>query len=175
MNNKLFSVTFAAAALASATAAWAYVEKPQSSDVTIEFSEPESYTDFKLTPFGGESQRDYLERRMREEIGIAVNRHLPPGYQLALRITDVDMAGDFQPELGPDADQVRILRAIHPPRVKVEYALADELGNTISSGEETLSDMGYTFTVRRPNESEVSRESELVGKLVRRISREAKS
>jgi hypothetical protein len=174
MNNKLFSVTFAAAALASATAAFAYVDKPQSGDVTIEFSEPESYTDFKITPFGGESQRNYLERRMREEIGVAVNRYLPAGYQLALRITDVDMAGAFLPELGPDADNIRVLRAIDPPRVKVEYVLADESGNVITSGEDTVSDVGYTFTVRRPNESEVSRESELVGKLVRRISREAK-
>jgi hypothetical protein len=58
--------------------------------------------------------------------------------------------------------------------VKVEYVLADESGNVITSGEDTVSDVGYTSTIRRPNESEVSRESELVGKLVRRINREAK-
>lgn len=175
MNNKIFSVAFAAAALASATAAFAYVEKQTSEGVTIEFNEPESFTDFQLTPFANDSQRDYLVRQMREEIGVAVNRYLPPGYQLALRITDVDMAGEFRPEYGPDADGIRVLRAIDPPRVEVEYALADGAGNVIASGQESLSDPGYTFTVRRMNESEVARESELVAKLVRQISREAKS
>ena len=175
MNNKFLSVAIAAAALASATAAFAYVDRQNTEGISIVFNEPESYTDFKVTPAGGESQRNYLERKMREEVGAAVNRYLPPGFQLALRITDVDMAGDFHPEFGPGADHIRVLRATHPPRDKVEYALADASGNIITSGEDTLSDLGHTFVVRRPNESEVSRESELVGKLVRRLSREART
>jgi hypothetical protein len=65
------------------------------------------------------------------------------------------------------------MRAIDPPRVKVEYALADADGNVIASGNETLTDMAYTWKVRRPNDSEIRRESELVENLVRDISNKA--
>lgn len=170
----LFSVTFAAAALASATTAFPNAENVRDDGISIEFNEPQSYTDFKITPSNSESQRDYLIGKMRDEINTAVSRFLPPGYQLSLRINDIDMAGEFLPELGPDADQVRIMRDIDPPRVKIEYALADASGNVLASGEKTLSDLSYNFKIRRPNESEVSRESELVVELVRKISRDAK-
>jgi hypothetical protein len=171
--NKLLSTTLAAAALAGATTVYSYTETPANGSVTIEFNEPQSYTDFKLTPAGTESQRDYLVRTMRQEINRAVNKYLPPGYQLTIRINDVDMAGEFRPEFGPDADTIRIMRAIDPPRVKLEYALADADGNVIASGNETLTDMAYTWKVRQPNDSEISREAELVKNLVRDISRKA--
>jgi hypothetical protein len=171
--NKLIPFALAAAALLGTTAAYSSTETSKNSGVTIEFNEPQSYTDFQLTPAGTESQRDYLVRTMRQEIDRAVNRYLPPGYPLTIRINDVDMAGEFRPELGPDADTIRIMRAIDPPRVKVEYALADADGNVIASGNETLTDMAYTWKVRRPNDSEIRRESELVENLVRDISNKA--
>jgi hypothetical protein len=56
-------------------------------------------------------------------------------------VTDVDLAGRFE-WWRPYAYDVRILRDITWPRIKLRYALADG-GRTVLSAEEQISDLNY--------------------------------
>ena len=41
---------------------------------------------------------------------------VPEGDKLTITFTDIDLAGDFEPWRGPQWDEVRIVKAIYPPR-----------------------------------------------------------
>ena len=78
---------------------------------------------------------DYVVRR--------ADTLLPPGQQLDIAIDDIKLAGDFEPWQGPDAQDIRFMRDIYPPRVDLHYKLTDAHGTTIREGKARLRDLGY--------------------------------
>ena len=171
MKAKLYSVV-AAAALCGATATFGFGGKSQKADVTVEFLEPENFTDFRITQMGGKSEQASLESELKEEINRAGQRYLPPNYQLKLRFRDIDMAGDFEPWRVRLQD-TRIVRDIYPPRLSVEYVITDATGNVVGSGERTLTDLTFQMRLRMPNPSnrDTQVEAEMVSDFIREITR----
>lgn len=68
-------------------------------------------------------------------------RHLPPGQDLEIEILDIDLAGDFEPWNFPGHD-VRILRAVTPPRMHLRYRLIQD-GVTVREADERLVNLTY--------------------------------
>ncbi|HEX9785340.1 MAG TPA: DUF3016 domain-containing protein [Opitutaceae bacterium] len=143
----------------------------QSDDVTIDFLEPDKYTDFKTSPMGGKKDQDALAREFRAEIMQVVNRYLPPGYRLLLRFRDIDMAGEFEPQLGPNYDSVRIVKAIYIPSIVVEFEIRNEAGDVVSRGQRRVTDHAFQDTVTFRRDRTLFYETELVADLLREITR----
>ncbi|MGH8017244.1 MAG: DUF3016 domain-containing protein [Opitutaceae bacterium] len=140
-------------------------------DITVEFLEPENYRDFKTSRMGGEDDREALQESFREKIVDVAERYLPPGYQLILRFRDIDMTGDFEPQHGPEFDDVRIVRAIYPPSLVVEYQITGENGDVAASGTKRISDLAFQYTVSFRKNDPLFYETELIRDLLREITR----
>jgi hypothetical protein len=110
--------------------------------VSVAFVEPETFTDI--------GDRDIPSPRVREAWLNELRRHierraaslLPAGATLAVTITDIDMAGGFEPwrRAGPD---VRIVRDVYPPRIDLRFVLADAQGTVLREGERKLRDLAF--------------------------------
>jgi hypothetical protein len=78
---------------------------------------------------------DYLRKR--------ADAVLPPGQKLDVKFEDIKLAGDFEPWRGPNAQDIRFLKDIYPPRATLHYKLTDASGATIREGDSKLSDLAY--------------------------------
>ena len=61
-------------------------------------------------------------RKFLIEIG---ESYVPEDMNLDIRVTDIDLAGNFEPWHGPQSDQVRITRGLYPPRIALEFRVVD--------------------------------------------------
>jgi hypothetical protein len=63
--------------------------------------------------------------------------------KLNIRVTGIDLAGDFELFRGPQADQVRITKALYPPRIMLEFEVIDGATAVVRSGKRDLTDINY--------------------------------
>jgi hypothetical protein len=102
------------------------------SRVSVMFVEPEKFTDARrvgLAPTSAGVLRE-LEKFLIEIGG----RYLPATTKLSIRVTDIDLAGDFELFRGPQADQVRITKGLYPPRIMLEFQVIDDTAAVVRSG-----------------------------------------
>jgi len=105
--------------------------------VQVRFIGSDRYTDAGSF----ESSRASTEAALRAHFNRLGKRYLAPGQTLSIDVLDIDLAGQNEPlRFGPS--DLRVMRGVTPPRIKLRYALT-ERGRHIRSGEETLSDINY--------------------------------
>ena len=109
----------------------------------VVFFEPEKFTDVRDSS-GGESEsgRKALLDELRTYLVKAANRLLTPGQVLKITVTDLDLAGEFEPWRGFSPD-VRVVRDIYPPRIKFAFRLTDAAGEILAQGDRDLHDMDF--------------------------------
>ena len=141
--SKMAKTWLAALALAAGSSAWAGVQ--------VTFDNPDDYSD---VPF---SSRD------REQVLAGLENHftwlgksLPPGQDLRIEITDVDLAGREDPARRGAFD-VRVMTGRADwPRLRLRYTL-EQHGKVIASGNAYLSDMSYLQHINRYSRSDALR------------------
>ena len=109
-------------------------------EADIAFIHPEKFADVGRDARHSDRD-DYLEQ-LRRHLADRVARWLPAGETLEIRITDVDMAGDFEPWTG-SRDDIRIFRPIDSPRVNLSFRLIAADGTVRQQGERRLVDSSY--------------------------------
>ena len=76
--------------------------------------------------------------------------YVPTGMQLEIKVTDIDLAGDFEPwrgpQFGPSVSPGRFTAA----HVSLEFRLTDDSGNVVSAGNREISDSAYQARLVRP-------------------------
>lgn len=132
------------AGLAYPLAAVANRDRVGGGQVEVQFEEPNQFTDIQRSYNTMEADESYL-KDLREYIEQAASSRLQAGQRLQVTITNVDMAGDFEPERGPELHDVRIVRSIYPPRIDLRYTLTDSAGSVISQGERQLRDLAFEY------------------------------
>jgi len=90
-----------------------------------------------------------------------------PEMQLSIKVTDVKLAGDFEPWLGVPFNQTRIIKSIYPPRIVLEFRLIDDNGRVIKEGKRELTDVDYQRRDSRLREDSLRYEKELLGDWMR--------
>lgn len=170
MKTILTSAVIATALVATSTV-FGSGSSARDSGVTVQFHEPENFTDFKLSRLGGTGEQRHLETELVRNIEQQAKRYLPPQYQLALRITDIDMAGDFEDHLPIRYQDVRIIRGIYLPKVNVEYAVTNEAGKVVQSGSRLLTNLAFDTTLRTTFKNDVFYESNLLDDFIRELGR----
>ena len=111
------------------------------SRISVTFVEPEKFTDARRAELAPSSTG--IMGELENFIITASVRYVPENMKLSIRITDIDLAGDFELFRGPQADQVRVTRGLYPPRIALDFQLVDSTGTVIKSGKRGLTDINY--------------------------------
>ncbi len=128
----LIACAFTSAAALSAT------------NVVIDWHQPDQYTDLG-THFHDHTNLNTFKKELEPYVVRIANDHLPDGTTLELTITDVDLAGEFEP-WRPETD-VRIVRTVYPPRMSLQYSVFDVRGELVDSGEADIVDPTFDFNI----------------------------
>jgi len=110
-------------------------------DITVEFQHPENFRDARAS-FGGAPDESALDT-LRAALKTAARPHLKAGQKLRVTFTDIDLAGEYEPQAGPQADHVRFIKSIYIPRQVLSFELSDSSGAVLRQGTRTLTDMNY--------------------------------
>ncbi|MCX6954863.1 MAG: DUF3016 domain-containing protein [Verrucomicrobia bacterium] len=132
-----------ALALVGAGAARAIDAVKGPSAVDVVYFEREKFTDVKDGFNGTDRGRDDTLETLKEYLTKRATRGLLPGQKLSITISDVDLAGDFEPWRGSQWSEVRIVKEIYPPRIKLAFRLTDAEGTVLKQGERDLRDMAF--------------------------------
>lgn len=108
----------------------------------VSYLEPQGFTDVRDEYLGDASRTTYLEQ-LRDHLIERARRHVPEGQFLSVTITDIDMAGDFEPWLGPRWTDVRIVKDLYPPRIDLRFRLTDATGRVLAEGRRQLRDLAF--------------------------------
>ncbi len=111
--------------------------------VDVIYVHPENFTDVKDTSYGNDRVRDEYLAELKQHIESEAKHYIPAGDHLTLRITDVKMAGDFEPWRGPNFIDVRIVKSIYPPRINLEFSLTDTGGKVLKQGQEHVTNLSF--------------------------------
>ena len=145
-----------------------------SAEVEVVFQDPEGYRDidygYSNTKRGIKVHLPELEKHIIKQ----GQRFLKEGQRLAMTVTDVDLAGDYEPWLSPSFDDIRIVKSIYPPRIRFTYELTDADGNVLSSGEERLVDMSFQYRMRTNTYDDLYYDKAMITDWMRRLIRNLK-
>lgn len=131
--------------LSSMAAGWSLSAAPTPSNTSTEvvFFEPEAFTDVNDTSMGTDRGREDNLFLIRQHLVDRAGAFLPAGSKLSVTITNVDLAGDFEPWHGFRWSDVRIVKDIYPPRIDLTFRLVDAQGNVLKQGKRELRNMGF--------------------------------
>jgi hypothetical protein len=130
------------------------------SRVYVTFVEPEKFTD---------ARRAELEPTSKGVLGELQNfiittgtRYVPETMKLHIRVTNVDLAGDFELFRGPQADQVRVTKGLYPPHIVLEFEVVDSTEQVVKSGKRDLTDINYQLRSVYPREDYLRYEKDIL-------------
>jgi hypothetical protein len=106
----------------------------------VEYVKPESFTDVgrRWAYTDSENNLEQIKRHLVEQ----ARRMLPTDETLTITITDVDLAGSFEPSQRY-SQEVRIVKDVYPPRIDLRFRLARADGSVVKEGERVLRDPGF--------------------------------
>jgi len=123
-------------------------------DLTVTFLHPETYADAAYARVhAGEKERAEVMRDIERHLHALADRGLPPDAALRIEVLDIDLAGGFEPWRGPSAADLRVLRGVAWPRIRLRYTLLRG-GQVVESAEEQVSDMNYLLAANRYSSSD---------------------
>ncbi|NKE70848.1 DUF3016 domain-containing protein [Candidatus Manganitrophus noduliformans] len=102
------------------TAFWASTAQAA---IDISFKNPERYTD--AGRYLGDRVSEQVIQELKEYPESLGERYLKPNQSLKIEILDIDLAGCYEPFHQGGFSDVRILREVTWPRIKVRYALEE--------------------------------------------------
>lgn len=111
------------------------------------FDHPEKFKDIKDAFQPTEKGQAAILEQIREFIVHEANYFIPEGYHLTMTFTDIDLAGDFEPWLGDQWQDVRIVKPIYPPELKFEWVVTDPRGQVVRHGKEDILDVGFDWRI----------------------------
>ncbi|MBI3885942.1 MAG: DUF3016 domain-containing protein [Opitutae bacterium] len=165
---KTKTLLFATLSLVAAGALSAAASAPPSSQVDVTFVQPEKFTDAKTEAYDSDRGREQILGEIKSYVEKRAGHYLTAGQHLTVRITDIDLAGDFEPWHGPNFDDIRILKEIYPPRMTIEYRLTGADGKVISEGKRDLQNLGYLMSNAFPSSDGLRYDKEMLSDWMRR-------
>ena len=87
---------------------------------------------------------------------------LPACQRLEVEITDVQRAGGYEPWRGPQADNLRIVRDVYPPRIDLTFKRLAASGRVLQSGNRQLRDQNFMARPSRYSGDALSYEKRLM-------------
>ncbi len=138
MKSRAFGLILAGCLLAPA-AAFA----GDASNVTVVFDHPENFADVKDSFIGTEKGRDDILGELRQFIESRASSYLRKDQRLEITFTNIDLAGDFEPQQGARFDSIRLMKGVYPPRLEFTFKLTGPNGQVLKEGQRKLTDLAY--------------------------------
>ena len=107
--------------------------------VTVSFIKPEKFVD--ATSEYRSNTREQVTKDIAAYLAELGKRYLPEGQRLEIEITDIDLAGRYEPWQTNFRD-TRFMHDVTWPRINLRYRLIGASGE-LAHGEEAVSDMQY--------------------------------
>ncbi len=133
----------AVAGLAAVSAGFAAEPAAGPDRTEVIFSHPEKFADVRNSYTENDKDRDAILGQLKDYIVQRSKFYIPEGQKLTITVTDVDMAGDFEPWRGPQMTDVRIVKDIYPPKVDLEFKLTGADGRIVKEGKRQLRDLAF--------------------------------
>jgi hypothetical protein len=109
--------------------------------VQVSFDNPDRYTDAETRRVASGPDLQPTLQGVEGQFKTLSDRYLGPDQVLKVEVLDIDLAGRYEP-WRPFSPDVRVMRAVDWPRIKLRYSLENKAG-VLASGDETLRDMDY--------------------------------
>jgi DUF3016 family protein len=116
-------------------------EAAEASNVRVEFTHPEYFTDFRIEGRNETASVPIFRDAVSSQLSPVVSKRFP-GQTLVLRFTDIDLGG----RLGnrPRSSDVRFYHQLGPPiRLSFDYSFLDSKGNLVAGGSKSLLEQDY--------------------------------
>jgi hypothetical protein len=121
---------------------------------TVVFFEPEKFTEVSDRYNGTDQGRADILDLLKDYIQERAQSFVREGEKLSITITDVDLAGDYEPWRGAFTHDIRIVKDIYPPRISLSFKLTGADGEVIKQGTRDLKNLGFLQSIAPPvNES----------------------
>lgn len=151
------------------TAADAPRALPAEGPVQVQWTDPGEFSELRQSRNRWEAERGNWVVKLAEHLRKQADKQLPAGQTLAVTITDIKRAGDYEPWRGPRLDDVRFMRDIYPPRISLQFTLTGAGGQVLDQGERKLVGSGYLHGNPRPSDTDPLRyEKQLLDDWLRR-------
>lgn len=111
--------------------------------ISVDFVKPEAFTDVKASAHRSEAEAAGILADIALFVRGTAERYVPRDRSLAIRVIDIDLAGEFAPWRGPQFEHTRFMREVYPPRIALEFRLDDGEGRLLAGGARTLRDPLY--------------------------------
>lgn len=112
--------------------------------VTVSWAPDSQLTEIKQNPsHHGWLRPNEWKRQLAKSLRRDAQRVLPAGDRLHVKITDIKLAGDFEPWRGPNSQDIRIIKDIYPPRMDLHFTLTDADGKVLREGNRKLRDLAF--------------------------------
>ena len=128
--------------------------------IAVIFVQPQRFTDVRYSK--AEPNSVALLNELHTFMCKTGERYVPAGMQLEITVTDIDLAGDFEPWRGPQFGHVRITRDIYRPHISLEFRLTDSSGSVVSAGQRQISAIDYQERFVRPPDDYLRHEKALL-------------
>ena len=159
MNRRSRMISAIALVLVAGCAAAAPVDE-SAARISVAFIEPEKFTDARRAEL--EPTSTGIVGELQKFIITTGARYIPENMTLNIRITDIDLAGDFELFRGPQADQVRIVKGLYPPHIVLEFEIIDSAATVVKSGKRDLTDINYQLRSVYPREDYLRYEKDIL-------------
>jgi hypothetical protein len=117
------------------------------SNIEVTYVHPENFADVRDAYMGSDKGRDGLLAELKDYIVSRAKSYVPADQKLLITVTDVDLAGDFEPWRGPNSMDVRIVKDIYPPKIDLEYRLVRADGTVVKEGKRQLRDLAFMMKI----------------------------
>lgn len=135
--------------------------------IEVSFVAAEKFTDVKDDHMDSDRGREAVLEQLKEHLVTHGAKYLAKGQRLQITVTDVDLAGDFEPWRGINFHDIRIVKDIYPPRVNLEFKLIDAEGKVVSEGKRQLRNLGYLMTMAMPTSDPLRYDKEMLNDWLR--------
>ncbi|XQF93081.1 DUF3016 domain-containing protein [Pseudoalteromonas espejiana] len=117
----------------------------QAGESVVKWQDFKDYRDVRASSQGKTSYHKQIATQFEKHFS-KLAEQLPKKYKLSVEITDIDLAGDVR---YGGMDEIRVVKPIYFPRIKLNYSLVDNDGSVVSeSNDVELKDMGFMDKIK---------------------------
>lgn len=113
----------------------------------VTYVHPEKFSDVKDSYLPTEKGQKAILDDLANYIVQRASYYIPAGQKLLVTVTDVDLAGDFEPVASPAGQDIRIVKDIYPPRIDLSYKIVDASGRVVRQGKHDLRDLSFNMKI----------------------------
>jgi len=128
----------------------------------VVFFEPQNFTDVRDSNLGSAKGRDATLAELKSYLVAQARPYLAPGQTLNVTITNVDLAGEFEPWRGAAFNDVRIVKDIYAPRIDLALKLTEADGRVVKEGKRELRDDSFMTNLMINNSDPLRYEKRLL-------------